>query len=152
MDEISIVTLGLILLTASVVAIVSRKLHLPYSVGLVAAGIILALLPFNINLPLSRDLIFTIFLPPLVFQAALELRWQHFRENLLVSTLLAFPGVAIAALTVAAGMHFFAGWSWIGAGLFGVLIAATDPVSVVAAFKGMKCIHVSGCWWNQKAC
>lgn len=138
MAPISIVTLGLILLTASVVAIVSRRLNLPYSVGLVAAGILLALLPLSIDLTLSRDLIFTVFLPPLVFQAALELKWRHFRDNLLVSTLLAFPGVAIAALTVAVGMHFFAGWSWIGAGLFGVLIAATDPVSVVAAFKEMK--------------
>jgi CPA1 family monovalent cation:H+ antiporter len=138
MDEIPIVTLGLILLTACVVAIISRKFDLPYSVGLVAAGIVLALLPLRINLPLSRDLIFTVFLPPLVFQAALELKWQHFRQNLVVSTLLAVPGVAIAALTVAVGMHILVGWGWTGAGLFGVLIAATDPVSVIAAFKEMK--------------
>jgi len=46
--------------------------------------------------------------------------------------------VAIAAALVAAGMHFLVGWSWTGAALFGVLIAATDPVSVIAAFKEMK--------------
>ncbi|MCB1543657.1 MAG: cation:proton antiporter, partial [Rhodoblastus sp.] len=63
--EFSIFALGLILLTASLVAIASRRLKLPYSVGLVIAGIALALLPTTIDLPLSRDLIFNIFLPPL---------------------------------------------------------------------------------------
>ncbi|MES0206937.1 cation:proton antiporter, partial [Mesorhizobium australicum] len=66
------------------------------------------------------------------------IEWRHFRLNLPVTVLLAFPGVAIAAAVVAAGMHFLLGWTWIGAGLFGVLIAATDPVSVIAAFKEMK--------------
>jgi monovalent cation:H+ antiporter, CPA1 family len=65
--EFSIFTLGAVLLTASLVAIVSRRLHLPYSVGLVIAGIGLALLPTAIELPLTRDLIFNIFLPPLIF-------------------------------------------------------------------------------------
>ena len=51
----------------------------------------------------------------------------------------AFLGVAIAAAVVAAGMHWLVGWSWIGAALFGVLIAATDPVSVIASFREMGC-------------
>lgn len=137
MSDFSIFTLGAILLTASLVAIVSRRLHLPYSVGLVVAGVVLALLPQGIVLPLSRDLIFTIFLPPLVFETALQLKWPAFRDNLPVTVLLAFPGVAIATAVVAAGAHVLLDWSWIGAALFGVLIAATDPVSVIAAFKEM---------------
>ncbi|MDG4853732.1 MULTISPECIES: cation:proton antiporter [unclassified Mesorhizobium] len=138
MDELSIPTLGMILLTASLVAMISRRLRLPYSVGLVAAGIALSFVPGAAELPLSRDLIFTVFLPPLIFQAALEIEWRHFRLNLPVTALLVFPGVAIAAAAVAIGMHQLLGWSWIGASLFGVLIAATDPVSVLAAFKEMK--------------
>ncbi|MCB1540016.1 MAG: cation:proton antiporter [Rhodoblastus sp.] len=135
--EFSIFALGLILLTASLVAIASRRLKLPYSVGLVIAGIALALLPTTIDLPLSRDLIFNIFLPPLVFEAALQLEWKAFRRDLPLTGLLAFLGVAIAAAFVAAGMHYAVGWSWIGAALFGALIAATDPVSVIAAFREM---------------
>jgi CPA1 family monovalent cation:H+ antiporter len=133
--EFSIFTLGLALLIASLVAMVSRRLRLPYSVGLVIAGIVLALLPSVVELPLTRDLIFTVFLPPLVFEAALQLKWQPFRRDLPLTLALAFPGVVIAATVVAAGMHVFVGWTWIGAALFGVLIAATDPVSVIAAFK-----------------
>jgi len=43
----------------------------------------------------------------------------------------------LAAAVVATGLHYGLGWSWIGAGLFAVLIAATDPVAVIAAFKEM---------------
>ena len=135
LPEFSIFTLGLVLLTASLVAIISRRLRMPYSVGLVIAGMALTLLPTAVELPLTRDLIFSIFLPPLIFEAALRLDWKAFRRDLPVTAGLAFPGVAIAAFVVAAGMHFLTGWSWIGAALFGVLIAATDPVSVIAFFR-----------------
>ncbi len=138
MPEFSVFTLGLILLTASLVAMVSRRLKLPYSVGLVIAGVVLALLPRAAEFPLTRDLIFNIFLPPLVFEAALQLEWNAFRRDLPLTAGLAFVGVVIAAAFVATGMHFAIGWSWIGAALFGVLIAATDPVSVIAAFREMK--------------
>jgi len=135
MTGFSIVTLGVILLTASAVAILSRRLQLPYSVGLVCAGILLALLPQGIEFPLSRDLVFTVFLPPLVFEAAIQLNWRDFRSNLLPTALLAFPGVAIASCIVAIGSYFLLGWSFLGAAMFGALIAATDPVSVITAFK-----------------
>ena len=135
METFSIFSLGLVLLTASLVAMVCRRLRLPYSVGLVLAGIALGQLPHAVQLPLTRDLIFNIFLPPLVFEAALHLEWQDFRRELPATLVLAFPGVAIAALIVATGMHWLTGWDWMGATLFGVLIAATDPVSVIAAFR-----------------
>lgn len=141
MPEFSVVTLVTILLTASLVAIVSRRLKLPYSVGLVLAGIGLTLLPHMVQLPLTRNLIFNIFLPPLVFEAALQLEWRPFRRDLPITAGLAFFGVAIAAATVAGGMHFVVGWSWISGAFFGVLIAATDPVSVIAAFREMRVEH-----------
>ena len=113
-------------------------MRLPYSVGLVAAGILLALAPINIGMPLSADSIFTVLLPPLIFEAALQIRWPPFRRELPVILMLAFVGVAVAAALVAVGMRILVGWGWIGAAMFGVLIAATDPVSVIAAFKEMK--------------
>ena len=109
-----------------------------HSVGLVAAGILLAIAPTDIGIPLSPDAIFTVLLPPLIFEAALQIRWTPFCRDLPVILMLAFVGVAVAAALVAAGMHILVGWSWLGAATFGVLIAATDPVSVVAAFKEMK--------------
>jgi CPA1 family monovalent cation:H+ antiporter len=52
-----------------------------------------------------------------------------------VVTLLATVGVAVAAAVTAAGMHYALAWDWGSAGIFGTLIAATDPVSVIATFK-----------------
>lgn len=137
MDGISLAPIGLLLLVACLIAMISRKLGLPYSVGLVAAGLLMALIPEAPQLPLSRDLIFNVLLPPLVFEAALQLPWKSFREEIPVTLTLAFAGVAMAAAVVACGMHFGLGWSWLGASMFAVLIAATDPVSVIAAFKEM---------------
>jgi CPA1 family monovalent cation:H+ antiporter len=139
MVGISLVPIGALLLVACVIAMLSRRLGLPYIVGLVVAGFLIAFLPNSPELPLSRELIFNVLLPPLVFEAALQLEWRRFREELPLTLTLAFAGVAIAAAVVAAGMHWLIGWSWIGAGLFGVLIAATDPVSVIATFREMRC-------------
>ncbi len=136
-DEVT-VNLGLILLVASVVSIASRRMRLPYSVALVAAGILLAVTPTNIDMPLSPAGIFTVLLPPLIFEAALQIRWPPFRRELPVVLFLAFVGVAVAAAVVAAGMHYLVGWGWLGAAMFGTLIAATDPVSVIATFKEIR--------------
>jgi monovalent cation:H+ antiporter, CPA1 family len=69
----------------------------------------------------------------------MQLDWHRFRRELPLTLTLAFFGVGIAAAVVAAGMHWIVGWSWIGAALFGALIAATDPVSVIASFREMGC-------------
>jgi monovalent cation:H+ antiporter, CPA1 family len=138
MDGISLAPIGLLLLVACLIAMVSRKLGLPYSVGLVAAGLLIAVTPGAPELSVSRGLIFNVLLPPLVFEAALQLQWKSFRRELPVTFALAFAGTGLAAILVAAGLHYWLGWSWIGASLFGVLIAATDPVAVIAAFKEMK--------------
>ncbi len=136
----SLVPIGmLLLLIACLTAMLARRLGLPYIVGLVLAGFLIALLPISPEVPLSRELIFNFLLPPLVFEAALQLDWQRFKRELVVTLTLAFLGVAISAAVVATGMHYIVGWGWIGSGLFGVLIAATDPVSVIAAFREMKC-------------
>ena len=137
MSDQGFAELGALLILASLVAMVSRRIGLPYTAGLVLAGIALALLPIGVDLPLSRELIFNVFLPPLIFEAALQLRWPRFRRQAPVTVALAFLGVPISAAAVAAGVHWLLGWSWLGAAFFGVLIAATDPVSVIAAFKEM---------------
>jgi len=125
------------LLIAAVVAMLSRRLHLPYSAGLVAVGLALgvALLPFSPAISITKELIFTVLLPPLVFEAALGLPWQKLRPDFPVILVLATAGVLISAGFTAVGMHYLARWEWVSAGLFGVLIAATDPVSVIATFR-----------------
>lgn len=131
----SIEHLGLLLLIAAIVAILTRKLHVPYSVGLVATGMFLAVFSVELDIRLTRDLIFSTLLPPLIFEGAMQLRWRELRPDLALILALATLGLGLAAALTAAGMHWLAGWSWLAATLFGVLIAATDPVSVIALFK-----------------
>ncbi|HEY6455264.1 MAG TPA: sodium:proton antiporter [Steroidobacteraceae bacterium] len=127
--------LGLLIFVSALVAMLSRRVRLPYTVGLVLAGIGLDFLPFRLHLQLSKELIFTVFLPPLVFEAALHIRWRDLKADLAVVVLLATVGLVLAAAVTAIGMHYAVAWEWGSAAVFGVLIAATDPVSVIATFK-----------------
>ena len=127
--------LGLLLFVAAVVAIMTRRLRMPYTAGLVLAGMGLSFLPWRPDIQLSKDLIFSVFLPPLVFEAALYIPWRALRTDLPVVGLLATIGVLAAASVTAAGMHYCVGWAWTSASIFGILISATDPVSVIASFK-----------------
>lgn len=124
-----------LLLVAAIVGVLASRLRVPYSVGLVMAGIALAFLPYSAGLQLTRELIFNTLLPPLVFEAAFQLPWKPLRRDLPVILLLATLGVLLAAALTTVGMHYAAGWPWLAALVFGSLIAATDPVSVIAAFK-----------------
>ena len=137
MEHVDLPLLGLLLFVASLVAIVTRSLRLPYSVGLVTAGILLALLPVGLDVQLTPELVFTLLLPPLVFEAAIQIPWRPFRRELPLLLLLVTLGVALAAASVAVGMHYLLGWTWLGAAFFGVLMAATDPVSVIALFRSV---------------
>jgi CPA1 family monovalent cation:H+ antiporter len=130
--------LGFLLFISAVVAMLTRRVHLPYTVGLVLAGMGLYLSHVYIKWHLTKDLIFSVFLPPLVFEAALFIHWQEFKKELPVVTLLATLGVVLAAAVTALGMRYALDWDWGSAIVFGVLIAATDPVSVIATFKESK--------------
>ncbi|MGC9158199.1 MAG: cation:proton antiporter [Terracidiphilus sp.] len=128
----------LLLLIAAVVAMLTRRLRLPYSAGLVAAGILLALSPYAPEIHLTKDLIFTALLPPLLFEAAFYIDWAQLRRDFAVISVLASLGVVLSGCVTATGMHFLAHWPWINALVFGALIAATDPVSVITTFKEAK--------------
>jgi CPA1 family monovalent cation:H+ antiporter len=127
--------LGLLLFVSALVAMPTRRLHLPYTVGLVFAGMGLYFLDIYIQWHVSRDLIFSVFLPPLVFEATLFISWRELKRDFPVVALLATVGVLLAAVVTAIGMHYALNWDWGSSIVFGVLIAATDPVSVIATFK-----------------
>lgn len=136
--EFGVERAALLLLIAAVVAILTQRLRLPYSVGLVAAGIVLAFLPFSPQINLTKTLLFTVLLPPLIFEAAFSLEWRQLLADLPLVLVLATVGVVLSAAVTTAGMHFLSNWPWTSALVFGALISATDPVSVIATFKGAR--------------
>lgn len=135
---LDIKTIEIIILIGAVVAIIARRFKVPYTVGLVAAGIVLALLPLGVYIELSQELLFKVLLPPLIFEAALYIHWKELKRDLIPVVTFASIGVLLSAAVTASAMHFLIGWDWTTSALFGVLIVATDPVSVIATFKEAK--------------
>ena len=73
--------LGLLLFVACLVAIGTSRIGLPYTTGLVVAGLGLGLSGYSGRISLTPDLVFTFLLPPLIFEAALHLGWKQARRE-----------------------------------------------------------------------
>ncbi|MFZ2031548.1 MAG: sodium:proton antiporter [Vitreimonas sp.] len=124
-----------LLALAMIVAIATRRLKLPYTVGLVLVGAAIAFAPLDIDGTLTHDFIFFVILPPLLFEAALSLKWNELRADAGILLVLSIIGTIVAAAIVAFGVHVLLAWPLPIAFVFGALIAATDPVAVIAMFK-----------------
>jgi CPA1 family monovalent cation:H+ antiporter len=135
MTDAPLEKIELLLLVAALVAMLARRFRFPYTVGLVFSGAALALIPLAPVIALTKELIFSLLLPPLIFEAALTLPWVELRKVLGMVLAFATAGLLLSAVLTGIGMHFLFGWPPLAAGIFGVLIAATDPVSVIATFK-----------------
>jgi monovalent cation:H+ antiporter, CPA1 family len=108
--------------------------QIPYTLLLVIAGLGLALVDVRLVV-LSPGLILFIFLPPLLFEAAWNLKWSDLKRDFLPITLYAVLGVVISIAGVAIGLNQLAGLSLTTALLIGASLSATDPVSVTALFR-----------------
>ncbi|MBE9226885.1 sodium:proton antiporter [Phormidium sp. LEGE 05292] len=129
-----VIALIILLLVATGVALISRQFRVPYVTGLVLAGLAITdLLPRRIGL--DPSLIFNLFLPILVFEAAINTDISRLRSTVKPILLLAGPGVLISSAITAILLKFGLGLLWIPALLVGVILAITDTVSVIAVFK-----------------
>ncbi|NET02721.1 MAG: sodium:proton antiporter [Sphaerospermopsis sp. SIO1G1] len=108
--------------------------QIPYTLLLVIVGLGLAIADVRL-VTLSPGLILLIFLPPLLFEAAWNLRWQELKKDFLPICLYAIFGVVISVLGIAIGLNQLVGLSLTTALLIGASLSATDPVSVTALFR-----------------
>ena len=127
--------LVLLLIVAAAVAVVARRVGVPYTVGLVVVGLVLGLVTHVDALSLSSDLVFYVFLPILLFEAGFNLEARHLLTDWRRIVALSVPGVLVAFAITGAGVYWLGGTTWTVALLFAALIAATDPVSVVSLFR-----------------
>lgn len=134
LQELSIVIL---LFIAALVAIVIRRIRLPYTVALVLVGLFLSLFPNFLNLTVSSDLILAILVPPLLFEATLHIPWPKLQKDLFPVVLLAVAGTLVGTFLVGGIVRQFLGVPWAAAIAFGALISATDPVAVIAFFRSL---------------
>ena len=131
----------LLLAVAAAVAVISNRARLPYAIGLVLAGLVLGNLLTYVGPHLSKELLFLVVLPGLIFEAAFQIHFAEvWRARALILSL-AVPGLVVAtfltALLVWWGVNQLVPDSieFIGAMVFGALISATDPISVLAIFR-----------------
>ncbi|MFZ2107341.1 MAG: cation:proton antiporter, partial [Roseiarcus sp.] len=96
-------TIGLLAI-AILVAVLARRLSLPYTVGLVLTGIGLAATRLETGAMLTHDFILDVILPPLLFEAAINIHGHSLRRDLLPVLTLTTVGVVVSTAFVAAGM------------------------------------------------
>ncbi len=126
----------LVLIIATAVAIVARRLRLPYTIGLVLIGVGMSFLNLS-DFHVTPELIMFILVPPLIYEAAYHLHLEDLRKNIVPILTWAIPGVIITTLLVGWGVARTTSISVPMAIVFGAIMAATDPVAVVALFKSL---------------
>ena len=136
-------TLCGMLLLAVIMLMVLQKLRFPYTVGLVIAGLVVGLITDHVDgagvirnqITLSHDLILYVLLPPLVYEASLEMDVRMLKRNLIPILLLAVVGLLISTFFVGGMVSWLTPLILLPALVFGALISATDPVAVIALFR-----------------
>jgi CPA1 family monovalent cation:H+ antiporter len=127
----------LLTIAAGVAIFVRRFVKLPYTVALVLVGLVLSFFPNFLGFTISSDLILDLLVPPLVFEATLQIKWSSLRRNLIPILLLAVVGVLISTLLVGEIVSQTLGIPLLAAVAFGALISATDPVAVISFFRSL---------------
>src|SRR5690349_20679652 len=136
-----------LLIAAAIITMLAKRLRFPYTVSLVFGGLLLGIVHIPILSPLqpghrpdwlTPDVILVLFLPALVFEGSVKLDVRELLRNSVPLLLLANAGVLLAALVTGYLVHWLIGLPVLIALLFGCIISATDPISVLAIFKDLK--------------
>jgi CPA1 family monovalent cation:H+ antiporter len=136
-----------LLIAAAIIAMLAKRLRIPYTVSLVLGGLLLGVIRIPILSPLqpghrpdwlTPDVILILFLPALVFEGSVQLDLRELLRNSVPLLLLANAGVLLAALVTGCVVHWLIGLPVLVAILFGSIISATDPISVLAIFKELR--------------
>jgi CPA1 family monovalent cation:H+ antiporter len=138
-DIASIVRLLVVLLLiALIVILVTRRLRIPYTLGLVVVGLVISLFGLFPGIRLPPDLVLFVFLPPLLFEGAWSVETARLRKNWTHIFLLAGPALVLSLVLIALPLHFFGGLNWLTAFLLGAILSPTDPVAVLGLLHQLK--------------
>ena len=131
----------LVLAVGAAVAIGAKRSGIPYNVALVVIGLLLVFADVLPHAPMDPEIVLVAFLPLLVFEAALFTDADGLRGASRPILALALPGVAISLVGTAGVATFALGLPFSAALLLGALLAITDTVSVLLAFRSTRVPH-----------
>jgi len=158
--ELAVEFVILMLIVAAIIAVLAERLRIPYTVALVLGGLALGSVPLPIVESLIRqgphwltpDVMLVVFLPPLLFEGSLKIQISHLRQSLTPILALATLGVVVTTVVTGLTVHAAMGLPLLVALVFGAMVAATDPISVLAIFKDGRCPSGSRPSSRARAC
>ena len=133
----------IIILLALAVALspVARKFSFPYPVLLLIAGIGVGFIPHFEAININPEVIFLIFLPPFLYDAAYHISFKEFKRNLPVISLLAFNLVFITTSVIAASVHYILGLDWALSFVLGAILSPPDAIAAAGVTKNLGLPH-----------
>src|SRR6266436_1538868 len=135
LHAVETVILLLLVLVAGFAAM-ARRLKVPYPIVLVLAGLLISFVPRMPRVPLDPNIVFVIFLPPLLYASAWTMSWREFRRNSVVIGLLAVGLVGFTVWGVAEfSDRFITALEWKAGFLLGAVVATTDAIAATSIAK-----------------
>jgi len=114
------------------------KSKIPYPILLVIVGIGIGFIPTMAEIEINPEIIFLIFLPPLLYDASFNISPKHFKTNLSTISTLAIPLVFLTTFWIAVVSHYMIpGMTWPLSFVLGAILSATDAVAAVNVTKGL---------------
>jgi len=114
------------------------RIKIPYSVVLVFIGLVIGFIPFLPNLKLDPNIVFLIFLPPLLYDAAFKTSWLDFKKEIRPISTLAISLVFFTTVIVAVAAHYLIpGFTWPISFLLGAIVSPPDAVAAGSIIKGL---------------
>lgn len=133
-----LVLILLLLAVAASLRVLAGRLLVPYPVLLVVGGLLLALMPGLPRVELAPDVLFLIFVPPLLYWGARSLPFRDFRRELGPIVRLAVIMVLVSVMAVAAVARAVdPAFTWAAAFTLGAVISAPDPVAVLSVMRSL---------------
>jgi CPA1 family monovalent cation:H+ antiporter len=124
-----------LMVVAILVAILIKRIKIPYTVTLVIVGVLIGFTHLLHPIGLSYDVILLIFLPPLLFEGTISMDLEILREKWREVLFFAFPLTLLSVCAAGLAAHYLLGYSWPVAFLLGAIISPTDPISVLSLFR-----------------
>ncbi|HUV35069.1 MAG TPA: cation:proton antiporter [Candidatus Desulfaltia sp.] len=124
-----------ILILVVVISLIARQINFPSTIAFIFAGLLAAYAPRFPIPEISPEIFLSVLLPPILFSETLNTDIEGLLDD--GDTILGYAvaGTALTVVAVAVFIHLVVGFTWIEAFLLGIIIAPTDPVSVIATFK-----------------
>lgn len=133
-----------IILLAVVIGLspVATKIKLPYPVLLLAAGVIVGFIPGFHRISINPEVVFLIFLPPMLYDAAYNISFKDFKANLSTISLLAITLVFVTTTAIAVAVHYFIpGMTWQLSFVLGAILSPPDAIAATSVTKGLGLPH-----------